>query len=101
MTLPWSRAYIVKKVTDHKVVVNFVDDLMTQEVENVSLKMMPPEIENWSLMAYEVHLKERVKSAEIQMLSKDDTEIKLKVLAPTSGSYQIIGNLLINRPKDV
>ena len=88
-------------MTDHTVVVNFVDDLMTQEVENVYLKMMPPEIENWSLMAYEVHLKERVKSAEIQMLNNDDTEIKLKVLAPTSGSYQIIGNLLISRPKAV
>ena len=81
--------------------VNFVDDLMTQEVENVSLKMMPPELENWPLMAYEVHLQERVKSAEIKMLSTDAAEVKLKVLAPTSGSYQIIGNLLINRPKDV
>merc|ERR1719204_871797 len=27
----WYRAYIVKKVADHTVVVNFVDDLMTQE----------------------------------------------------------------------
>ena len=73
---------------------------MTQEVENVSLKKMPPEIENWDLMAYEVHLQERVKKSEIQMLNNDAAEVKLKVLAPTSGSYQIIGNLLINRPQD-
>ena len=81
----WYRAFIIEELTDHSVLVTFVDDLVTQTVGHQFVRQLPVQVDAMPLLAYQVKGK-KYTDREIRQVTKVDkgrqnADVKLRVRA--------------------